>query len=106
MNLTQHLQALSPKQQLQVKKEKYKPIDKRFHQLIEHYFQNKTQQLSHLTTQLAAIGPKATLARGYAIASYQNKVLSNSTQISINDTIEIQLFKGKIETVVKEIQNE
>jgi exodeoxyribonuclease VII large subunit len=106
LSLTQRLQALSPKQQLQVKKEKYHPIDKRFHQLIEHYFQNKTQQLSHLTTQLAAIGPKATLARGYAIASYQNKILSNSTQVSVNDTIEIQLFKGKIETVVKEIQHE
>ena len=106
VHLTGRLQALSPKHQLQIKNEKYKTTSKRFNQIIDYYFQNNHQKLTHLSTQLLAIGPKATLARGYAIASYQNKVLSSSTQVSVNDTIEIQLYKGKIETVIKEIKNE
>ncbi len=63
--------------------------------------QLKYQLGSQLST-LNAVSPLATLERGYAIATHQDKVLFSSEQVSIGDTIEVRLARGKLRCEVRE----
>lgn len=54
------------------------------------------QQFTAQLATLHAVSPLATLDRGYAIASRNNKVILNSQIINIGDVIDIRLSKGTL----------
>ena len=64
----------------------------------------KQRFISQLAT-LHAVSPLATLDRGYAIATRNNKVLLNSQLVTIGDVIDIRLAKGLLtgKIIAKEI---
>jgi exodeoxyribonuclease VII large subunit len=66
--------------------------------------QNKMNQLKfQLKTQLAtlhAVSPLATLDRGYAIATRQDKVLFSSKQVQVGDLIKLRLAQGTLDCKV------
>jgi exodeoxyribonuclease VII large subunit len=70
--------------------------------------QNKINQLTfQLKTQLStlhAVSPLATLDRGYAIATHQNKVLFSSKQVALGDLIEVRLAQGMLTCEVTQTQ--
>lgn len=74
-------------------------------QLVQH-MQNKINQLKYqfsgLLSTLHAVSPLATLDRGYAIATQENKVLFSSEQVHIGDTIEVRLAQGTLSCDVRE----
>ncbi|GGI91661.1 exodeoxyribonuclease VII large subunit [Legionella impletisoli] len=57
---------------------------------------DRRQTLAKLMATLQAVSPLATLERGYAIVTHQNRVLFDSSLVAIGESINIQLAKGKL----------
>lgn len=77
---------------------------------LNQHIRTKVQQLrfqmtSNLST-LHAVSPLATLERGYAIASSNNKILFSAHQVTIGDSIEVRLAKGSLTCSVSHIKEE
>ncbi len=66
--------------------------------------QLRFQMTSNLST-LHAVSPLATLDRGYAIASSNNKILFNTQQVAVGECIEVRLAKGSLSCNVSEIKD-
>ncbi|WP_454781201.1 exodeoxyribonuclease VII large subunit [Legionella sp. WA2022007384] len=98
-----HLNVQNPKTQI---KQTQVLLEKISTQLIQN-IQNKINQLQyHLRTQLStlhAVSPLATLDRGYAIATKENKVLFSSQQVTIGETIDIRLAQGNLTCEITQI---
>ncbi|HVE80564.1 MAG TPA: exodeoxyribonuclease VII large subunit [Candidatus Dormibacteraeota bacterium] len=60
------------------------------------------QKLQAYKRLLASFDPKATLARGYAIARRGQQVITDPAQVQTGDGLVIQLAKGEVNTKVKE----
>jgi exodeoxyribonuclease VII large subunit len=58
------------------------------------------QCLDRLSNTLAAIGPQATLARGYALVTRDGALVRNSTSVARGDTLAIRLAKGALDAKV------
>jgi len=73
---------------------------------------SKLEKLKSRQTSLAhtlnAVSPLATLERGYSItsATETSKIISNSQQLSINDTIKTRFAQGHVISQIKEINHE
>jgi exodeoxyribonuclease VII large subunit len=46
------------------------------------------------------LGPESTMKRGYALVLKKGKVVRDIQQISINDTVEIQLIDGQASATI------
>jgi len=69
---------------------------------IERFGRAKRDRLEKLLVQLEERSPLKVLERGYSIVTEANgRVLRDSTQVSIGDSISIQLHKGRLSTEVK-----
>ncbi|MGL6030086.1 MAG: exodeoxyribonuclease VII large subunit [Legionella sp.] len=76
-------------------------------QLVQLINQRLKQARYQLTTYLAtlhAVSPLATLDRGYSITSKDQKVIFNTTQIRIGDTIDVRLSQGTLGCTVTQIK--
>ncbi|KTD47682.1 exodeoxyribonuclease VII large subunit [Legionella quateirensis] len=76
---------------------------------LVHHIKNKVIQLRHqlannLST-LHAVSPLATLERGYAIATIDEKVIFTTQQVHIGDAIEVRLAKGNLACEVTYIKD-
>lgn len=77
--------------------------------ISEHRFealmQQKLRSLQHsfieLATKLDTLSPLATLQRGYAIATYDQKVITSSEQVKTGDNIDVRLGEGWLGCVVE-----
>jgi exodeoxyribonuclease VII large subunit len=70
-------------------------------QLLSYLINNRQQQLQanlkQIVSQLASLSPLAVLTRGYSFTTGENgKVITDSHQVSDNETIATQLKSGKI----------
>jgi len=62
----------------------------------------KREGLERFSLQLQERGPLKALERGYAIATdAAGKVLLDAAQVSVGDTVNLQLHKGKLITKVR-----
>ncbi|RUR16882.1 exodeoxyribonuclease VII large subunit [Legionella sp. km535] len=70
---------------------------------------SKVTQLRHQLTNnlstLHAVSPLATLDRGYAIATIDNKVIFSTQQVRIGDAINVRLAEGQIACEVTNIKD-
>lgn len=53
-------------------------------------------RLEHLEKLLRGLDPQAILARGYSIARVGSRVIKSSSDISLSDTVMLQLHQGKV----------
>lgn len=99
-----HLQTKNPKNEIS---QTLLLLQKALEQL-QISMQNKMNQLKfQLHTQLStlhAVSPLATLGRGYAIATSENKIIYSSKQVQVGEMIKIQLAQGKLSCEVKKTQ--
>lgn len=72
------------------------------HQTMNQIIAQKNRKLDTLKSTLKAVGPDATLARGYSIVTHRQSIIRDSQHVNINDELTIQLAKGKLVTTVKE----
>ncbi|VVB72760.1 Exodeoxyribonuclease 7 large subunit [uncultured archaeon] len=63
-------------------------------------------RLEHAYGRLAAVGPEATLRRGYAIARKSNALILNSKDVQPGDVVELILAKGRLKARILETEEE
>jgi exodeoxyribonuclease VII large subunit len=80
-------------------------VEKRSHDLVvraEGLLRIKRERLERFSLQLQERGPLKALERGYAIATdATGNVLLDAAQVSVGDTVNLQLHKGKLITEVR-----
>ncbi len=62
--------------------------------------------LAHAAGRLDALSPLATLQRGYAIASKDNRILHAADEVRLGDKIQVQLLEGSLGCVVENIDTQ
>lgn len=74
-------------------------------QKIESKLQSKQQSLAICSRTLEALSPLQTLSRGFAIVNkeHSNENITSSTQLEINDILNIRLNTGSLQTCVLNI---
>lgn len=103
-NLLLRLNSRSPAQQLQQVRQHLDNLGTRLKQQMHERLQQSRQQLGALSRELNAISPLATLERGYAISlDSRNSVLTDASNLSLDDQITILLAKGELECRVEKI---
>jgi exodeoxyribonuclease VII large subunit len=103
--LKQRLESNNPQHQVNRRKTQLDYLQTRIHQLIIQQAQNKDQQLRSTVAMLNSVSPLATLERGYSITQSGNKkVITDSAQTTIGETIVNKLHKGEIHSIVSHIE--
>lgn len=102
--LTKHLHTYSPSYQLQLNRERHNNLINRLQRAMARYIELKSQHIGGLINTFNAIGPQATLNRGYAIATFEDNILTDSSQVTTGSKIKIQLHQGQLISKVLEIK--
>ncbi|HSS21982.1 MAG TPA: exodeoxyribonuclease VII large subunit [Pyrinomonadaceae bacterium] len=72
---------------------------------LERQVAESKQRFGLAAASLDALSPLAVLQRGYAIAqTEEGKLLRDASNISVGDSVNVRLSKGKIKTTVNEIE--
>lgn len=96
---------------LEVIYQRYQELDELRTQLareIQNYVKNRRQNLKSLSEKLSALSPRAILERGFAIVrrTSDGKLLKDSGQIEIGQSVEVQLCKGELTAIVDSCKKE
>ncbi|MDI9818361.1 MULTISPECIES: exodeoxyribonuclease VII large subunit [unclassified Legionella] len=98
------LAAHNPKTLLQQTQTQLGSLEQRLIYSIQWKSHQLKQTFTSCLATLHAVSPLATLDRGYAIATYNKKIIFSNHQVRNNDIINVRLAKGSIECEV--INNE
>jgi exodeoxyribonuclease VII large subunit len=60
------------------------------------------RHLHQLRARLRNLGPDATLARGFALVSFEGRLVKAASQLGPGDAVSIRLAKGQVEAAVKQ----
>lgn len=96
------LKLLSPEQMIYNQWQRLDYLEKQLTQQLLKILTKLKQQFATTLTTLHIVSPLATLDRGYAIATCQQKILFDSGQVHPGNTIEVRLAKGYLVCDVKE----
>jgi len=67
---------------------------------IENKLYHAKMQLQQIKSTIKAYSPESILAKGYAIITKNNKIITNPAALNINDEIEIVLQSEKIKSII------
>lgn len=89
----------------------YQTIDEELQQLnllINHKIELTKERLHKQIARLEALSPLSILARGYSIVYKlpERKIIKESSQVSVNNVVEIQLHRGKLIGKITKISND
>ncbi|HFV2994620.1 TPA: exodeoxyribonuclease VII large subunit [Legionella pneumophila] len=99
------LQANNPKTQIERTKIQLRQLILQLTQEIRIKVNQLKHQLSTNLSTLHAVSPLATLDRGYAIVSKNQRILFAAQQAQIGDTIDVRLAKGSLACEVTQIKD-
>ncbi len=94
--LTTSLEAKNPVILIKKQKLKLSYLEQQLSSYFMIIFYNAQQALAKQSQTLHAVSPLATLDRGYAIATFNNKIIFDNTKIAVGAQIELQLAVGKL----------
>lgn len=101
-NFKEKLYANTPKHLIREKRYQLHTQEQRLQTLVQQQLRKDQQSLSNLAATLDALSPLATLKRGYAIASRNNKtILRSIDQVTLNEKIQVRLMEGSLECIVE-----
>lgn len=91
----------SPAQTVNLALQKHQQLNTRLQNAISHKLKADELHLQNQITQLNAISPLATLARGYAIVKDEKgKISTDATSLKAGEQISVRLAKGEIKAQV------
>lgn len=68
-------------------------------------FAGYTNSLELIINKLELLNPLSVLSKGYSVASLDDKrIVKSVNDVKVNDTINLKLIDGKINTVVKGVK--
>lgn len=88
---------ISPLQQLEIHSSQTRQLQNRLNFAMQQLLQKHQQTILRLKSSIEQLSPKAVLARGYAIVSHQEKVITSANQLEVGQEILIQLHTGEVE---------
>jgi exodeoxyribonuclease VII large subunit len=81
-------------------------LQRRAGQAIQQQFNQRRRAVSDLKRRLVALGPSATLARGYAIVEADGHVLHDASSVSRGEKLKVRLHRGQLTSTVDSIEPE
>jgi exodeoxyribonuclease VII large subunit len=69
--------------------------------IIEKY----QQRFNPIISTLKALNPLGVLEKGYSVVKSNDKIVTDTKNLKVNDKLDIRLFKGSVLAEVKEIKN-
>ncbi len=97
------LQRYTPQHRLQIALSTCSALEKRFSIAMQHALNQSREQLNYFAQALNNINPLNTLNRGYGMLTHDGKILTDSSEIKVDDTINVQLAKGRLVCRVTDI---
>lgn len=95
---------LSPMNRLNENRRKAADYDNRLRELMNRILQDKRHKLSLLAGTLEAYSPAKKLSQGYAyVSGIDNKAIRSTSEVGIEDELDIFLIDGQIKAVVSEV---
>lgn len=95
---------LSPMNRLNENRRKAADYDNRLRELMNRILQDKRHKLSLLVGTLEAYSPAKKLSQGYAyVSGIDNKAIRSTSEVGIEDELDIFLIDGQIKAVVSEV---
>lgn len=104
--LTSRLQNLSPQRALREKEERLSLLSRRLKLLGRETWEKKENALLGALATLEALSPLKVLTRGYSITYHRETVATNASSLLPGDVLVTRLLKGRVVSVVKEIEEE
>lgn len=105
-NLREKLFTNNPKHLIRDLEHKLKASQNVLQNSIQYNIQNQLKTLGNLAGKLDALSPLATLQRGFAIVTAENKkIIHNSKQVKAGETIDVRLSEGSLHCKVESIAN-
>lgn len=95
--LKNFIKAIEEKNQMLVSKEE------KIQDIMKKIFRNKSHELEVCTEKIIALNPLNVLKRGYSITKIGDKVIKESSQVKLGDSIETTIKNGKIISRIEEI---
>lgn len=99
-HLLNKLHQHSPEIQRQQAEAQLKQLKQRLIQQFLQQFNTQKQRFATALATLEAVSPLATLQRGYAIALHDKKVVVDSQQVNVGDTLVLRLAKGSVRSQI------
>ena len=81
-------------------------LQRRALQAVHQQFNQRRRATLDLQRRLRALGPAATLARGYAIVEADGRVLREATSVTRGSALRIQLQRGRLTSTVDSVEPE
>jgi exodeoxyribonuclease VII large subunit len=75
-------------------------------QAMTRHFAQRRQDVANLRRRLAALGPDATLARGYAIVQSGDHVVRDASSLNPGDRLRVRLHRGRLTSTVDAVEPE
>jgi exodeoxyribonuclease VII large subunit len=72
---------------------------------VRHEIQQKQLDIGNVAATLDALSPLATLNRGYAIATQNQRVLRQANEVRVGESIRVRLSAGSLECTVDRLDN-
>lgn len=99
------LHAHNPKNQIEQTNIRLRQLIMQLTQEIRIKLTQLKNQLSTNLSTLHAVSPLATLDRGYAIVSKNQRILFSTKQLEVGDTVEVRLSKGSLACEITQIMD-
>ena len=77
--------------------------EEKIQDIMKKIFRNKSHELEVCTEKIIALNPLSVLKRGYSITKIGDKVIKESSQVKLGDSIETTIKNGKIISRIEEI---
>ena len=98
------LLAQSPASHLQQARSTLSMQQQRITQSLTHQLKQRHDQINALARTLDAHSPLKTLERGYAIAHHDDTIVTKASQVTVGDTINLQVHQGTLACTVDKVE--
>ena len=99
------IKLLSPINLLEKNRNNLKDILNRLNNNMDKSLMNYHHNLDSLINTLKLVNPLNILSNGYSLVRVEDKVIKDSSELKVNDIVDIKFSKGSIKAKVKEIKN-
>jgi exodeoxyribonuclease VII large subunit len=94
--LLRRLEAQHPRRVLAAARVRILPLVPRIEAAVRRRLADAKSDLGRGAARLHALSPLSVLARGYAIASVDGRVLTDASEVSIGEAIDVRLERGSL----------
>jgi exodeoxyribonuclease VII large subunit len=93
--LDNRLRFTSPRRRLQTERQRLDEISRRWDAAQVHGLQFEEEKFKGLENRLLALSPLAVLRRGYAVITKNEKVVTSTSQIQVDDALHVRIQDGE-----------